>query len=194
MAAAGEGGRAALIEAAVESLATVGLGAVSVRDVATRAGVSQGLIRHHFGSFASLLNEAYKSVTLRVDDTLDGALAGAGADPEARMDAFLAASFSPAIVDRDLLSAWLGFWGLVRTDAEAAQVHAATYAAYRARIEGLLGDLAKARGRTVDIRAGGVGLSAMLDGLWLELCLDPTTFTPGEAVRIARAWVDRFVA
>lgn len=187
-----EGGRAALIEAALESLAAVGLGAVSVRDVAARAGVSPGLVRHHFGSFGGLLNEAYRSVTARVDTTLDEAIAAAGDDPERRMDAFLAASFSPAIVDRDLLSAWLGFWGMVRTDSAAAEIHTASFAAYRARIEGLLGDLARARGRTVDARAGGLGLSAMLDGLWLEMCLDPSTFGPEEAVVVARAWVDGF--
>lgn len=186
------GGRAALIAAALESLAAVGLGAVSVRDVAGRAGVSQGLIRHHFGSFAALLNEAYSSVTARVDSTLDDAIAAAGPDPQARMDAFLAASFSPAIVDRELLAAWLGFWGLVRTDPEAARIHAETYAAYRARIGGLLDGLARHRGRTIDASTGALGLTALLDGLWLELCLDPSTFRPDEAVAVARAWVDRF--
>jgi len=186
------GGRAALIAAALESLAAVGLGAVSVRDVAARAGVSQGLIRHHFGSFGGLLNAAYRSVTARVDTTLDDAIAAALPDPESRMDAFLAASFSPAIVDRDLLAAWLGFWGLVRTDPEAAEIHAETYAAYRARIERLLDDLARHRGRIVDPRAGAIGLSALLDGLWLELCLDPATFTAEDAVAVARAWVDGY--
>lgn len=193
MAKAAEGGRAALIEAALRSLSDKGLGGVSVRDVAGRAGVSQGLVRHHFGGFANLLNEAYRWMTTRVDATLDEAVAAAGSDPEARMEAFLSASFSPVIVNRDLLSAWLGFWGLVRSDPEAAKVHAETYAAYRARIEGLLTDLATARGRTVDARAGGLGMSALLDGLWLELCLDPSTFRPDEAVAVARAWVDGFM-
>lgn len=186
------GGRDALIKATLESLAAGGLGAVSVRDVAARAGVSQGLIRHHFGSFGGLLNEAYRSVTARVDATLDEAIAAALPDPQSRMDAFLTASFSPAIVDRDLLAAWLGFWGMVRTDPEAARVHAETYAAYRARIERLLDDLTRHRGRFVDARAGAIGMSALLDGLWLELCLDPSTFRPGEAVAVARAWVNGF--
>jgi hypothetical protein len=34
----------------------------------------------------------------------------------------------------------------------------------------------------------------MLDGLWLELCLDPTTFAREDALRIAHAWVDDLVA
>ena len=187
-------GRRALVEAALVSLAENGLGAVSVRDVAARAGVSPGLIRHHFGGFTNLLNEAYRFATARVDTALEAAISGAGTDPQARMDAFLIASFAPSIADRELLASWLAFWGLVRSDANAAAVHAQSYAAYRARIESLLTALAGARGTTVDAHAGAIGLTAMLDGLWLELCLDPSTFSASEAAMIAKAWVDRFVA
>lgn len=185
--------RQALVEAALESLAARGLGAVSVRDVAARAGVSPGLLRHHFGGFSNLLNEAYRQTFARIDAGFDAAMAGAGHDPEQRMAAFLQASFGPAIVDRDLLSAWLGFWGLVRSDPDAAAVHAEGYAAYRGRIERLLSDLAGARGVEIDARLGAIGLSAMLDGLWLELCLDPGAFTPEEAIATARAWADGWV-
>ena len=58
--------RAALIEAAVASLAERGVAAASVRDVAARAGVSPGLIGHHFGGFGALLVEAYRHVVARV--------------------------------------------------------------------------------------------------------------------------------
>ena len=186
--------RAALIKAAVASLAERGL-AASVRDVAARARVSPGLIRHHFGSFGALLAEAYRQVAGQVDARIEAALAAAGDDPERRLTAFLEVSFQPSIVDRDLLSAWLGFWGMVRRDAAAAAVHAETFAAYRRRIEALLTDLAGARPGIgpVDARLGALGLAAMLDGLWLELCLDPSTFSPQEAVRMARAWVDGFL-
>lgn len=184
--------RRALVEATLESLAEKGLGAVSVRDVAARAGVSPGLLRHHFGSFANLLNEAYRHAVGEVDAVLEAALAEASG-AEARMDAFLRASFSESIIDSSLLSAWLGFWGLVRTDADAAAIHAESYAAYRARTEELLADLAAERGRAVDVRAGALGLTAMLDGLWLELCLDARTFTAEEAAAVARTWVDGFV-
>jgi TetR/AcrR family transcriptional repressor of bet genes len=185
--------RRTLVEAALQSLAARGLGAVSVRDVAARAGVSPGLLRHHFGGFSNLLNEAYRQTFARIDASFDTAMAQAGGDPERRMAAFLQASFGPAIVDRDLLSAWLGFWGLVRSDPDAAAVHAEGYAAYRERIERLLSDLAGARGVEVDATRGAIGLSAMLDGMWLELCLDPSTFSAEEAVRIATVWVDGYL-
>lgn len=182
--------RAELITATLESLAESGAGAVSVRDVARRAGVSPGLLRHHFGGFPNLLAEAYGQVAGRVDAALDAAVLAAGDDPARRMDAFLEASFSEAIVNRDLLSAWLGFWGLVRTDPAIAAKHRETYVAYRRRLEGLLDGLAQAHGRSLDPRLTAIGLSALLDGLWLELCLDPAAFTRAEAIGIARAWVE----
>ena len=85
------------------------------------------------------------------------ALAMALLGPLTYLDAFLIASFAPSIADRDLLAAWLAFWGLVRSDAGAAGIHSETYAAYRARIERLLSDLAAARGTKVDARAGALG-------------------------------------
>lgn len=166
---------------------------MSVRDVAVRAGVSPGLVRHHFGSFGALLVEAYRHVVQRVDDHIDATVAVAGDDPDRRLAAFIAANFSPTIVDRDLLSAWLGFWGLVRTDPDAARLHADTYGAYRKRLETLLAAAAETRGTAVDVRAGALGLAAMLDGLWLELCLDPAAFTPDEATRLAADWTMRFL-
>ena len=186
--------RAALVEAAVASLAARGVAAASVRDVAVRAGVSPGLIGHHFGGFGALLVEAYRHVVARVDVSIEAALAEAGDDPDRRLRAFLEASFQPSIVDHDLLSAWLGFWGLVRSDPAAATVHAETYGAYRARIERLLSAVAVARGAEIDARAGAIGLSAMLDGMWLELCLDPATFTAAEAVTISAAWAEGWLA
>lgn len=186
--------RAALIDATIESLAARGLGAVSVRDVAVRAGVSPGLLRHHFGSFGNLLLAAYRAVLGRVDARIDAAITEAGADPARRVRAFIKASFEPSIVDPDLLAAWLGFWGLVKSEPSAATVHAESFAAYRRRIEGLLAALAAFRGVPVDARLGALGLSALMDGLWLELCLDPSSFTPDEAVTLALNWVDGFIA
>jgi AcrR family transcriptional regulator len=163
-----------------------------VRDVARRAGVSPGLLRHHFGSFGQLLAATYLDTVARVDVTLDRAISGVeGA--EARMRAFLGASFSAQIVDRNLLSAWLGFWELVRHDAAVAQAHAETFGAYRKRLEELLDGLAAARGRRIDVRRTAIGLSAMLDGLWLELCLDPSAFGPEEGAEIAWSWIEAVI-
>lgn len=51
-------GRQALIDAAIEVVARAGLRGLTNRAVAREAGVTQGLVAHHFGSRAELIREA----------------------------------------------------------------------------------------------------------------------------------------
>jgi len=58
----------------------------------------------------------------------------------------------------------------------------------------LLSDFAKSRGGApVDIGLAVIGLTALLDGLWLQLCLDPTSIRPKDAAALCNDWVDRVV-
>ncbi|NGM50604.1 TetR family transcriptional regulator [Caulobacter sp. 602-2] len=180
--------RQALVAAAEAVLAREGVAGTSVRTICAEAGVSAGLLRHYFEGVDELIAAAYEGVDQRIDAALEAAVAAAGQAPRARLSAYLAASFAPPVLDPDLLAAWIGFWGLVKTKPRIAAIHAASYAAYRARLETLLADCG-ARDR----RLAAIALTAMVDGLWLELCLDPSTFSPGEAVlaleTAARAWL-----
>ncbi len=51
-------GRQALLDAAVRVVARAGLRGLTYRAVAAEAGVTQGLVAHHFGSRATLIHEA----------------------------------------------------------------------------------------------------------------------------------------
>lgn len=176
--------RQALVAAAETVLAREGVGGASVRTICAEAGVSPGLLRHYFEGVDELIAAAYEAVSHRIDAALDAALATAEDTPRARLLAYLGASFAPPVLDERLLAAWIGFWSLVKTKPRMAAIHAASYADFRARLEALLAD-AGAR----DTRLAAIALTAIVDGLWLELCLDPATFSPDEA----RAVVTRAV-
>ncbi|ATC34232.1 TetR family transcriptional regulator [Caulobacter vibrioides] len=177
--------RQALVAAAEAVLAREGVGGTSVRAICAEAGVSPGLLRHYFEGVDDLIAAAYEAVSQRIDGALDAALAAAGDDPRARLLAYLGASFAPPVLDERLLAAWVGFWSLVRTKPRMAAIHAASYADFRARLEVLL---AKAGAR--DTRLAAIALTASVDGLWLELCLDPATFSPDEARAIVTRALD----
>lgn len=49
-----------LLDAAIQIAGREGLAAVTYRAVAARAGVTHGLVRHHFGTREQLLNEAFR--------------------------------------------------------------------------------------------------------------------------------------
>ena len=55
------------------------------------------------------------------------------------------------------------------------------------------GDLNGFFGLVVDIGLAVTGLTALLDGLWLQLCLDPTSIRPKDAAALCNDWVDRVV-
>lgn len=177
--------RADLIEATAACLADVGLAGTNVRAICARAGVSPGLLRHYFGGIDDLVAATYQATSDRMDAIFAAAVTGAGADPRARLTAYLTASFRPPVTDPELLGAWTAFWALARSDARMAEIHAESYAGYRAR----LGELLTACGAR-DAERLAIMLTAMVDGLWLELSLDAGSFGAEAAV----AMIERAVA
>ncbi|UNU44813.1 TetR family transcriptional regulator [Sphingopyxis sp. YF1] len=177
--------RADLIEAVAACLAEQGLAGTNVRAICAKAGVSPGLLRHYFAGIDDLIAATYQATSDRMDAIFAGAVEGAGPDPRARLTAYLTASFRAPVTDPELLGAWTAFWALARSDARMAAIHADSYAGYRER----LGDLLVACGAT-DAGRLAIMLTAMVDGLWLELSLDADSFGAEAAV----AMVERAVA
>jgi AcrR family transcriptional regulator len=185
--------RRKLIEAAMRCLAERGLAGTSVREIAVRADVSPGLVGHHFAGKEDLVAQTYDYVGTKIGKILDDVLETAGDDPEDRLRAFVDASFRPPILDSDLLAVWITFWSLVRTDARIHTIHRGIYADYRRRLESLIAAIAERRRIAIEARLAALSLTAMLDGLWLEWCLDPSAFTAEEACRAAQGWVDGLI-
>ncbi len=167
-------------------LAERGAAGASVRTIAAAAGVSPGLVAHHFGGVDRLVAASYDHVAAQVADALEKAVDAAGAAPRARLEAYVAANFAAPIADPALLATWLALWSLARGDAAMLARHEQHYAAFRARLEVLLGECGVAAER---LRLAAIGVTALVDGLWLELCLSPFSFSGDEAQRIAAAYL-----
>lgn len=184
-----------LIEAAIRSLKQHGHEGLSVRRIAQEAGVSIGLINHHFPNKNALIAEAYRYFYNRLIGGMTEAVARAPASARARLRAFFEASFSPPNLDPDVLTVWIVFWAMHRHSTEIQDVHRETHGGHVELVRGMLADLAKESGRgRVNLRLQAIGLTALLDGLWLEWCLDPEDFRPKEAVALCESWVDKLSA
>jgi AcrR family transcriptional regulator len=178
-----------LIAATLTSLARDGHSGISVRRIATEAGVSVGLLNHHFGSIDALIAETYHKLASELTTALWQEVDQAQG-PAARLDAFLAGSFSSRVMDPKLLGVWVVFWSLIRHSDPVNDSHEKSYRAYLELIRQLLDDLAASEGFVIhDTRLAAIGLSAMLDGLWLEWCLNPGTFSPADGLHICRCWI-----
>ena len=189
--AAADERRASLISACARCLAARGAQGVSVRAICKEAGVSAGLLRHYFSGIDALIAETYRATGDRVERALAQAVKGAPKSPRARLLAYVTASFRAPIADADLLATWLAFWGLVKTDPAIAAIHRDIYRSYRAGIETLIDDLSET---PRDNRLTAVALTALVDGLWLELSLGNAPFTPDEASALAERWLDTLLS
>ncbi len=184
--------REALVEAAIESLKRYGHEGLSVRRIAAEAGVSIGLINHHFPNKEALVAESYRSFSRQLTASFEAAVESAGSVPRARLRAFFKAVFSRPNLDPQVLTAWVVFWGLLQVSPEMRAVHEEEGRGYGDLLGSLLRDLAKVSGRLrFDTRLATIGLTALLDGLWLEWCLNPENFRPAEAAALCEVWVDK---
>lgn len=186
--------RQSLIDAAAKCLAEKGVAGTSVRAICREAGVSPGLLTHYFSGIDDLILATYRDIGARVGEVVEQAARDAGDDPRSRLDAYVIASFRPPVLDPDLMATWLSFWSLVKTDARVAAVHRQFYAEYRQGLETLLAALWGNSADADAVRLAAIAITALVDGLWLEWCLDSRSFSPEEASGMALRWLDALLA
>jgi AcrR family transcriptional regulator len=183
--------RQALIEATIASLKLYGHEGLSVRRISAQAGVSIGLINHHFPKKDALIAQAYRYFNAQLVGGVRAAALQASSGARARLRAFFKATFSPPNLDRDVLTVWVVFWSLYRHSPEIQKVHGETYREHVDLVRSMLADFAAEAGKLrFSLRLAAIGLTAIIDGLWLEWCLDPGNFRPAEAIALCESWVN----
>lgn len=155
-----------LVEAGIACLAQGGIGAFTVDRVCREAGASRGLVTHHFGSMDGLLEAVYAEM-------YDRMLGASAPSPDAEPDlaAIVEAVVSDDIVDRGSLNAWLALWGEVANNPSLREAHRRHYDLYAARVAAAI--RRQAAGRPVEAEALTLMFISLVDGLWLERCIDP---------------------
>jgi len=105
--------REALVDATLRCLKQYGHEGVSVRRISATAGVSIGLINHHFPSKSGLIAVTYETLALSLQESIKAQAQNKAASPRARLSGFFRASFAPEIIDPQLFNVWLVFWSMV---------------------------------------------------------------------------------
>jgi len=163
--------RQMLIDAAIRCLAEGGIAAFTVDRISREANVSRGLINHHFDGIAGLLIEVYEAMTQSMLAAGRETLFFEGS-AEKRLAAVIDTMFRPPMFSKSSLRAWLALWGEVATNPRLKASHRKSYDAYRKAIGDALAEIAKARKVKVDSEALAMTTIALIDGLWIEWCLD----------------------
>ncbi len=161
-----------LIEAGLACLARDGILGFTIDRICVEAGVSRGLITHHFKSIDGLLAAVYETIYGKMLSVLEDSGA-ADEKPETRLTAIIDAMFSREFFNRESLNIWLALWGEMANNPALLKVHRKQYARYRADIEAALRVIATARGLKIDTALVAIMLIALVDGLGLEWCIEP---------------------
>lgn len=178
--------RAMIVEAATRCLARGGIGGFTVDSICREAGISRGLINHYFDSLDGLLVEVYrmsmyKNVNTHIEEAKRRREENQGWPPEAALVELISSNFLPKYFSGDNLLLWLSLWAEIAVNPRLKAAHRELYNAYRFELAEDIAAVAAARGKTVDAPTLARNFIALIDGLWLEWCLDETVLTPEAA-------------
>ena len=163
--------RQELIAAGIACLGKGGMSAFTIDQICKQAGVSRGLINHHFKSKDDLLDCIYADMTDHLLQDYDCS------DARQLLVSIIETSFDEKSFNRSNLRAWLSIWGQVASNATLNDLHRRRYGAYKARIKNALADIASANAGLFDVDSVARQLIALIDGLWLEYCLHSSEFS-----------------
>lgn len=179
-----------LITATLDSLMEGGFEGCSVRQICERADVSTGLINYHFGSMQGLVAAAYRHLALKM---LSLAIERSEADfndPRQQLTMFLKETFSERVMDERNLRACIVFWGMVYTSPLVKDVHEETNTAFWKYLDSIFTKLESSGTIRPSSRMASIGLTAIVDGLWLEWGLQSGSFSRKNALELCEQWID----
>jgi TetR/AcrR family transcriptional repressor of bet genes len=182
--------REQLIQATIRSVANRGLAATTIATVAREAGLSQGIINLHFQTKERLLIETLRYLADEYRNACHAAVAGTDGSAEAGLRAIVELDFRRGICERDKLAVWFAFWGERKFRPTYRRICAARDKSYDDMARALCARLCEQGGYTdVDPALVADGLSALTDGLWLDLLVRPESMSRELARRISLAYL-----
>ena len=177
--AAKEERRLQLIKATMRSVAKRGLSDTTMATVAGEAKLSQGIINLHFQSKDNLLVETLRYVADEYRAAWQTALEKAGNEPVHKLAALVEVDFHKPICNRNRLAVWFAFWGESKSRPTYRRICSEHDRNYDQMLAELCGEIIEQGNyQDADPQVVATGLSAMTEGLWLDLLVSPDEMTP----------------
>lgn len=184
----------ALVMAALDLIALHGIGGATVRAIADRAGVTQGLIRHYFSSKEDLIAAAFDH---HMTDMTNRSLSQGnlnGRNAVGQFVEFVTAALTPPVLGARSLTIWAAFMQHLHSDAALRAIHHKTYLAFRNALQVRLQAALAAAGQLpegAELRSMATACNAVIDGLWLEGGALPDDFLGDEILHIGLSAIGR---
>ena len=180
----------AILTEARRLLETEGYAALSTRRIASAVGCTATSIYLHFKSKDRLLIETLRYVTDEYSRAWQAALANSDPSPAEQLRALVAVDFNAPICETNKLAVWFAFWGESKSRPTYRKICAELDERYEEMLIGLCDQIiSEGSYQGVDARTVATGLSAMSEGLWLDMLVTPKSMSAERASEICLAYL-----
>ncbi len=182
--------RAKLIDAAIEAIGRHGFSGLSVSRLAEYSGLARGMVNLHFHRKDKLLHEVLKHLADAYRASWQAAIASAPEDPADRLWALIEHDVVRKDHEDRTLIAWLAFRQEAITNPSYRPLCDTREAAFFATVKSACAAIIKDGGYDIKPDVAALGITFLLEGLWLDWALDPERYRP----RIGRAVCEAHLA
>ena len=176
--------RKELRQAAFAVLEREGIAGATLEKVAAHAGASKGIVLHYFRNKQELFEHAMREANAVLRDAVVARLRQART-PMERLDAVIDGNFEEHLFLPPLCHAWLSLCAEVPRDEKLARIQKVLHARMRSNLLSGLSALAAPE----DANEIALGVTALIDGLWLRLGLQPGSVSREQAIRQVKDYV-----
>jgi TetR/AcrR family transcriptional repressor of bet genes len=176
--------RVQLIEATIDCIARKGFSEFTLAEVAETAKLSTGIVNFYFKSKDVLLNATLQHMVDEYRRSWQSKVAEAPPSPAARLTAMLEGDFERLVCSRKRVTVWYAFWGETRWRPDFM----ALCQDLNREFQGVAADLFAQLGIAEPMLVGK-GFSAMSDGLWLDMLINPKETDREMSRRVLRTFL-----
>lgn len=179
----------------MQTIQEVGLDAASLAQIAKRAGLTASIVSHYFADKAELIEATMLHIGRALGEQQVQGLRRAQT-PFDRLKAILAANLGPEQFRPDTTAAWLAFWARVNHTPRLAHIQRINAARLTSNLRHPLRTLVAEAApdsphdqQDRAVRRIALGLSTLIDGLWLRAALAYGGVDPAETQSLALSYV-----
>lgn len=168
--------RAKLIDAAIEAIARHGFSGLSVSRLVEYSGLARGMVNLHFSRKDMLLHEVLKNLADAYRASWQAAVARAADDPAAKLWALIEHDVARRGHDDRSLIAWLAFRQEAITNPSYRALCDTRETQFLGTVKSQCAALIKDGGYAIKADVAALGITFLLEGLWLDWALDPERY------------------
>jgi len=178
------------MEATIDCIAARGFADLTLADVAKAAGLSVGIVNFYFRSKDVLLIETLRHlVTDYIQQTTEN-IRNAGPGAAAQIEAMIESDFHRAVANRKKVTVWYAFWGETRWRPEFLKICQQLSDSFHEETRDTFARLVTEGSYTnVDADLVARGFDAMIDGLWLDMLINPKAVDRDGAKQVVRTYL-----